>query len=371
MEIYSMAFLMYTENAGTYYPTDDALYFGVPGAENINTAHFPYATPVARFEFFNNRGESISGGATGRTAPVIYIRFTTGFDSNLTQGWQSVQAFGAAYAGQTGIDNAAKAFLSSNNFGIGANLLEAGGKSAVESITRQILNALVGVAGFAAGAGATGKAQAEFLLRRMVNNFQQLAYAGPVFRRFQPTFTFRPTSEEEAVAMNKIIASFRIASSPRTNLSNDNATVVAEGSATEQERLAREAEGATKNLTTEQKQQQNIAAQIDQTNLDLNKTALEEKDTGTPLTFIYPDMVQYSIYLAFAGELQLLFNTELCMIENVSLQYGSQGKFSFFEQANDGKFYPTEVTMTLSLQESVLVTAERAASDYSANTVIY
>jgi hypothetical protein len=81
-------------------------------------------------------------------------------------------------------------------------------------------------------------------------------------------------------------------------------------------------------------------------------------------------MVKYSIYLLVGGQTNLLFDSELCMIENVSINYGSQSKLAFFE-ADQNKYYPTEVTLTLSLQESVLVTAERAAEDYYQDLVIY
>lgn len=356
-----MAFVLYTEKpSGGYYPTSDNLYFGVGENGSVDSAHHPYAIPVARFEFYNNRGEPIA------EAPHIYIRFTTGFDSNLSQGWQSTQAFGAAYAGLTGVDNPAKSFL--DQFGLGMNLLESVGKSAYESMTRQILNAMVGVTGFAASMGAGGKTQAEFLMRRMVNNFQQLAYAGPVFRRFQPSFTMRPTSPSEAEAMNQILASFRVASSPKTDLPTDALSSLGN---TEQEVIAgAAAQEQDKEQTAEQAQQVELAQQVDSATEGLIALGNDERDYGTPLTFIYPDMVKYSIYLVVAGQTNLLFDSELCMIENVAINYGSQSKLAFFEADTD-KYYPTEVTLTLSLQESVLVTAERAAEDYYQDLVMY
>jgi hypothetical protein len=357
-----MAFVLFTEKpAGSYYPTNDNLYFGVGENGNIDSAHAPYVVPVARFEFYNNRGEPLTD------APIIYIRFNTGFDSNLSQGWQSTQAFGAQYAGLMQ-GNPAEEFM--GQFGLGMNLLESVGKSAYESLTRQILNAMVGVTGFAASMGSGGKAQAEFLMRRMVNNFQQLVYAGPVFRRFQPSFVMRPTSEEEAAAMNKIIASFRIASSPKTDIGTDRLSSLGN---TEQELIA----GAATTEAPKTDEEKAAAAQavqaeaIDSAAAEILTLGEQEKEFGTPLTFIYPDMVKYSIYLVAAGQTELLFDSELCMIENVSLNYGSQSKLAFFEPGNDDKFYPTEVSLTLSLQESVLVTAERAAEDYAQGLVIY
>lgn len=353
-----MAFVLYTEKPdGGYYPTSDNLYFGVGENGNIDSAHAPYAVPVARFEFYNNRGEPLTD------APVIYIRFNSGFDSNLSQGWQSTQAFGAAYAGLAGDGNPAKEFL--GQFGEAMGVLEGMGKSAYESLTRQLLNSLVGVAGFAASAGAGGKTQAEFLLRRMVNNFQQLAYAGPVFRRFQPSFIMRPTSEAEAEAMNKIVASFRVASSPKTDLNielGNTSVEVLEGEATTEVKPDEPPE------VTAQRQQ-SIAFNVASNNaIDLGN---QEQEFGTPLTFIYPDMVKYSIYLVVGGTTNLLFDSELCMIENVATNYGSQSKLAFFDAGEGNKYYPTEVTLTISLQESVLVTAERAAADYAQNLVMY
>jgi hypothetical protein len=357
-----MAFVLYTQKpAGSYYPTNQDLYFGVGENGSVDSAHAPYVVPVARFEFYNNRGEPLSD------APVIYIRFNTGFDSNLSQGWQSTQAFGAAYAGLMQ-GNPAEEFL--GQFGLGMGLLESVGKSAYEAMTRQILNAMVGVAGFAASMGAGGKTQAEFLMRRMVNNFQQLVYAGPVFRRFQPSFVMRPTSEEEAAAMNKIIASFRIASSPKTDIDSDKVSSLGN---TEQELIAgastAEAPKTDEEKAAEAQRQQ--AEAIDSASAEVLTLAEQEKEFGTPLTFIYPDMVKYSIYLVAGGTTNLLFDSELCMIENVSLNYGSQSKLAFFEAGEDNKFYPTEITLTLSLQESVLVTAERATEDYAQGLVIY
>jgi hypothetical protein len=357
-----MAFVLYTEKpSGGYYPTSDNLYFGVGENGNIDSAHAPYAIPVARFEFYNNRGEPLTD------APVIYVRFTTGFDTNLSQGWQSTQAFGAAYAGLIGQQNPAQEFF--GQFGLGMNVLESVGKSAYESLTRQILNAMVGVTGFASSMGAGGKTQAEFLMRRMVNNFQQLAYAGPVFRRFQPSFTLRPTSEAEAISMNQIISSFRVASSPKTDIDTDQ--VLGLGNV-EQEVLADSAnQEVDKDKANEQAQQQALAQAQDEAAAEVTALAEQEKEFGTPLTFIYPDMVKYSIYLVVGGATNLLFDSELCMIENVSVNYGSQSKLAFFENASDGKYYPTEATLTLSLQESVLVTAERAAEDYAQELVMF
>jgi len=356
-----MAFVLYTDKpSGGYYPTNENLYFGVGENGSIDSAHAPYAVPVARFEFYNNRGEPLD------SAPVIYVRFTTAFDTTLSQGWQSTQAFGAAYAGLVGGDPA-KEFL--GQFGLAMNVIESVGKSAYESLTRQILNAMVGVTGFAASAGAGGKAQAEFLMRRMVNNFQQLVYAGPVFRRFQPSFTMRPTSEAEAAAMNKIIASFRIASSPKTDVASDKIEGLGN---TEQELIAGAASTEqNKDANDQQAQNEALAQAQDEASREILALGEQEKEYGTPLTFIYPDMVKYSIYLVVGGEANLLFDSELCMIENVSVNYGSQSKLAFFESATDGNYYPTEVTLTLSLQESVLVTAERAAEDYNQNLVMY
>jgi hypothetical protein len=249
------------------------------------------------------------------------------------------------------------------------SVIESVGKSAYEALTRQILNAMVGVTGFAASMGAGGKTQAEFLMRRMVNNFQQLAYAGPVFRRFQPSFIMRPTSEAEAEAMNKIVASFRVASSPKTDIGTDKISSLGN---TEQELIAGSATvEQNKDETAEAAAARQQAEAVDSASADILGLGEQEKEFGTPLTFIYPDMVKYSIYLVVGGTTNLLFDSELCMIENVSTNYGSQSKLAFFDVGEGNKYYPTEVTLTLSLQESVLVTAERAAADYAQDLVMY
>ena len=72
------------------------------------------------------------------------------------------------------------------------------------------------------------------------------------------------------------------------------------------------------------------------------------------------------------AELTSIFKSDFCMIETVSVDYGSQNKMTFFDNKNvkDNKYYPTDVNLTISLREAVLITATKAYQQYDQNTVI-
>jgi hypothetical protein len=68
-------------------------------------------------------------------------------------------------------------------------------------------------------------------------------------------------------------------------------------------------------------------------------------------------------------EIDTLFRSEFCMIESVSVDYGAQNKMTFFD-GKDGLYFPTDVNLTISLRESVLITAPKATQQYLSNTVL-
>ena len=96
---------------------------------------------------------------------------------------------------------------------------------------------------------------------------------------------------------------------------------------------------------------------------------------GSNFSFGYPDMCQFQILLkkttgtaestnstVAMGE---IFQSAYCVIENVQVDYGGQNKMVFFTNtsAKGGKYYPSEVTLTIGLRETTLPTAD-AMSDY-------
>ena len=86
------------------------------------------------------------------------------------------------------------------------------------------------------------------------------------------------------------------------------------------------------------------------------------------LAFSYPDMCQFQILLYKGDDLDLLFESDVCMIETVSVDYGSQNKMTFFDAGDGGKYYPTDLNLTIALREAVLPTAASIAANHSNTT---
>jgi hypothetical protein len=69
-----------------------------------------------------------------------------------------------------------------------------------------------------------------------------------------------------------------------------------------------------------------------------------------------------------------VFSSEYCVIENVQIDYGGQNKMVFFSPEgsgtveNPGKYYPSEVTLSLSLKETALPTDGAVFTDHSNGT---
>jgi len=74
----------------------------------------------------------------------------------------------------------------------------------------------------------------------------------------------------------------------------------------------------------------------------------------------YPDTCKFTLLLQknATGDNSLteLFASEFCVIENVSVDYGSQNKMVFFSAGAEKKYYPSEVTVTINLRETSLPT---------------
>ena len=190
--------------------TTDAI-FGIPqgiatypSASNLifgsDYGNQDFVVPMAKFMFYDTKGVPLSGSS----APTIYVRLGGTFNSTLTNGYQEAQGIMGSPTGTSIFD------------GEGGKALGRLGNSFIEGIQRQIVQGVAGATGYVASAGQSGKTQIEFLQRVMLNNFQQLIYQGPTFRRFQLPFIMKPHSQTEAETMLSIISSFRVASSPRT-----------------------------------------------------------------------------------------------------------------------------------------------------------
>ena len=309
-------------------------------------AHSDFAVPMARFQFYNTYGVPISLG----TAPIIYMRMGGQFQTGLINTYNETTNIYGNPAGDAG-DDALFA-------------LPTGVTGGLTALYKQITGGLASGAGFLQSAGSNGKAQYEFLTRRVLNTFQQLIYQGPTFRRYSLPFTMKPTSLDEAKAMINIIKSFRIAAS-------------AKGGAPEVP--GREVEKIGDVRTRIEGETDVIGAGV------IGDVIAQLADT--PLAFGYPDMCSFEIIMVKASSeistdtddgdvLTQIFGSEFCVIENVQVDYGSQNKMLFFDKdtETDGKYYPAEVTLTIGLKETTLalgqqITQEQNSDDTKTRTI--
>jgi hypothetical protein len=218
----------------------------------------------------------------------------------------------------------------------------------------------------------------------MLNNFQQLIYQGPTFRRFQLPFNMKPTSKEEAKFMLDIISSFRVASSPRAGTETTINQVIGRfgGSEDDQTVAQRTGDGPPEEKNFEGGKESPLFQEalraynaLQPVLDDADQTAANDAVTksGQVFTFGYPDMCKFELvlYRKDANELDTLFRSEFCMIETVAIDYGAQNKMTFFDGlGSKGQYYPTDVNLTISLRESVLITAHKATTQFASGTVL-
>ncbi len=347
------------ESGEAAYPTADTLIFG------SEFANQDFVVPMAKFTFYDARGVLLSGS----NAPTIYVRMPGQFSTAMTQGW-------APATGIMGNPNNPNSIFE----GEAGKVLGKFGDSFITGIQKQIVAAAAGATGYASSAGQSGKSQVEFLQRKMLNTFQQLIYQGPTFRRFQLPFNMRPSSSEEAERMRQIIASFRIASAPTTGgkligdvITERNTEFIPDAP----DILPERAEGTT-DAEYELVLKDWVSKQYPLTSDD--EAALDQVLAATPsvLAFGYPDMCKFELVLVqnttekSSGGITKLFESDFCMIESVSVDYGGQNKMTFFGSVGGtDKYYPTDVNFTISLQEANLVTASKATRQYAENQVIF
>ena len=328
-------------------------------------AHSEYVIPMARFKFFDPTGTEST------TARSIYIRLGGTFSTQLSNDYQETTGiFGSVTPGQ---DRQGSVAGITKLIG---SMFDSGGTALQSSI----IKSLGAGAGFIASAGNSGKSQIEFLTRKVFNSFQQLIYQGPKFRAFQLPFNMKPTSYAEAKTMRDIIQTFRIASSPRGQGFNTNLTGQVDKTAEELAAI----EAANKNISPEEQVSPFTAEGAQGVFADPEGLA------RAPLTFGYPDMCQFELILYRSEftrnengnpvgprnkEITVLFQSDFCMITNVTLDYGASNKMVFFappEPALGGKadYFPSEINMSIALRESVLVTAEYASGQGSVGSGI-
>jgi hypothetical protein len=323
------------------YPVSGTLIFG------SDYGHSNFITPMARFVFYDNLG---AGQATG--SPIIFMRMAGAFQSALQNGYQESQnIFGSPESsGAIGFTYATV-------------------KGGVDALYKQLVGGGAGAAGFIGSAGQSGKAQYEFMTRKVLNTFQQLIYSGPTFRRFTLPFVMKPTSKEEAEKMISIIKTFRIASSAKGAGSD----LVAEGT---------NANSVTDNKAeTKEEQDKELAENTKLTTDQINSLFAGGSVAGSSnrtFSFGYPDMCKFQIVLQRSPNgadtgLAEVFGSEYCVIENVQVDYGSQNKMVFFSSDGtaDGKYYPSEVTLSIGLRETTLPLAGQIADGQSGTRTIF
>jgi hypothetical protein len=345
------------------YPDTQNIVFGVEYGNR------DFTVPMAKFIFYSPKGEQISGAS----APTIYIRLGGTFNSSLSNGWQEASGIMGSPSGTD---------IFSGDLGKEIGKL---GSSWIEGLQKQIVQGVAGATGYVASAGQSGKTQVEFLQRMMLNNFQQLIYQGPTFRRFTLPFNMRPHSQVEGERMLSIISSFRVASSPATGgqgTINDVINSFGRNNTTDQLLRADEQppdkskfEGGEENPEYRKALQdfydkQSVLSQSAEDTIDSIV-----KNSGQVFVFGYPDMVKFELVLYSnkngTGELTTLFESEFCMIESVSVDYGAQNKMTFFDgRGSKTQYFPTDVNLSISLREAVLITAPKASQQYQSGTVI-
>lgn len=314
--------------------------------------HSGFVTPMARFEFFDALGTTAKG-------PIVYIRMGGTFQSGLSNGFQ----------------DATSIFGQPDSTGTVSGALGNAVKGGLDAVYRQIAGAAGTAAGFIGSAGLSGKAQYEFMTRKVLNTFQQLVYQGPTFRRFALPFTMKPTSMTEAEIMVNIIKSFRIASSPK-------------GSGDDVEIKVKDANNSVTGKADTPIDQNAPAPEpttgFTQTEIDSlfgggNNGGVSLDQGGrvsvSNFSFGYPDMCRFEIVLQKSPGgadtfLTQVFSSEYCVIENVQIDYGGQNKMVFLtpEGATGGKYYPSEVTLSINLKETSLPTDGAVFTDHSNGT---
>lgn len=326
------------------YPKSGLLFFGT------QDSHADFVATMARFQFFEPYAQDQAQGA-----PTVFIRMGGTFQTTLSNGYQESQNIFGTPSAEAG----------DSLFG-GLSQLVKPGSSGLEAVFKQLKFATTGATGFIQSAGLSGKSQYEFISKKFLNNFQQLIYQGPTFRRFTLPFTMRPTSYDEAEAMMDIVNTFRFASSPK----GDDASVTL-GDTADGINDLKDLQGDQLAAAQEKNDAANTASAV-QAVLGNAETSLTGEAYNTVYSFGYPDTCKFTLLLqrntGADTALSELFESEMCVIENVSVDYGSQNKMVFFSSGTRDKYYPSEVTLTVNLRETSLPTTGTLVDERSTST---
>lgn len=278
---------------------------GLTNASSATQWQYPlgndgFNVPMMKFTFLDAYANRVSN------APNVFIKMPNTFNiSNFSEYSRTDNIFGAGtyydvnkseferLQGEEGFDAA--------NFGLGAG----------EAFKIAFQRGLAQVQGFIGSAGMNNIAQYEFSNRTAVNPFAQMLYKGPQYRRYQIPVIMKSKNATESKNIQKIISTFRVASSP----SVPSTSGILEG-------------------------------------VDLNI------GQGSTFTFGYPHLTAFDIVFTAPGKTSVkLFRSKPCAIESVTVDYGGQ-KLVFFE---DGM--PTEINFTLQLTEILPRTLGDARTD--------
>lgn len=298
-------------------------------------SHADYVVPMVKIKLYDPKSSNPRGDS-----PIMYIRMGGTFNTRIN----------AAYDDAQGIVG--------TRFETDQEVIKTIGSvvgGAFTGLQAQALRALYGVGGTIASAGLSGRSQAEFLKQTFLNNFQQVVYRGPQFRRYTLPLVMKPTSRVEAQRMRRIIYNLKLATVPKVSTDGDYNTFLKKISSVE-DLLERKKELEGRAKSSEKDEKANIINQIaliDEEQLDIQETLeLIDKTNELPLTFGYPDACDFEIVLYKSGtELTEVFKSRRCVIEDINVDYGSSNKMTFFDDDNSKEYYPTEVTLTLSLKE--------------------
>jgi hypothetical protein len=273
---------------------------GLGGSYRFPLGDFGFNTPKMRFKFFDAFGNTLSN------APSIQMRVPAGLNiTNMSEYARTENVFGDNSSGTVGalyqtvgLENIGKQSQTTSESKVkegGTEGLLKYGATAAEAFLYALQKSLGSATGFLTSGGLNSLSQAEFTGRASVNPYAQLLYKGPQFRRYTLPFVIKPKSQAESIEALNIIKIFRIASSPSV--------------------------------------QNRQLALGDQTY------------TLQSFVFGYPHLTAFDINFVTDTQNKTIFESKLCAIEQVQVDYGGQ-KFTFFE---DGT--PTDITFTLNLTE--------------------
>ena len=306
---------------GRYANLKNTIQFGIP---DTSLSADGFAIPVIEFTFISPFGYGVEG------APIIFMRAPNSL--NLSHA--------SNYNQQTNIFGASNLIPSMTTEGEGdaktavLDFLGQTGRTVTEAISKQLFSAAGEKSGYLSSAGQTGIDQFEFSSRNTINPFQQLVYKGTAFKPYTLTFTMRPKNSSEAKAALDIISAFKIAASAKVS----NGTVA---------RGLFDSSGESGSL---------VSGAAD--------SIISAIEAEIPLTFGYPDLIIFRILMYSSdgtkSSASPLYKSLGCAIQNISTDYGQQ-KMTFFSPINNStEYYPTEITLTLSLQEIAMRTVEDA-----------